>query len=200
MKLSVTLRYLATDETSESLMYQSRVYSPAIAQFIPSVCQAIYSELKNIYLKLSSTKTEWGAISSKTAERWQYANCIGACDEKHIGLVYPKDSGSNFFNHKSLFSIVSLALVDYDYKFIYVDFGCQGRISDGGIYRNSSLCKALTNGTLNLPRPRPLSTLHENHPSTDSEPKKFHLYFLADDAFPFIVDIMKPYALRNLDD
>ena len=134
------------------------------------------SELEDIYLKLPSTETEWEAISSKTAERWQYPNCIGACDGKHIGLVHPKDNGSDFFNHKSLFSIVLLALVDYDYKFIYLDVGCQGRISDDSVYRNSSLYKALSNATLNLPRPQTLPTLHENHLSTKSEPKKFHLY------------------------
>ena len=53
------------------------------------------------------------------------------------------------------FSIVLSALVDYDYKLIYVDVGCLGRISDVGVYRNSSLCKVLSKGTLNLPRPRP---------------------------------------------
>ena len=48
---------------------------------------------------------------------------------------------------------------------------CQGRTSDVGVCCNSSLCKALSNGTLNLPRPRPLPTLHENHLSSDKETK-----------------------------
>jgi len=39
-----------------------------------------------------------------------------------------------------------------------VDVGCQGRISDGGIYRNSSFKKALDQGHLNLPDPAPLPT------------------------------------------
>ena len=29
-----------------------------------------------------------------------------------------------------------LALVDADYKLTYVDIGCQGPISDGGIFKN----------------------------------------------------------------
>ena len=62
---------------------------------------------------------------------------------KNVGLAHPKDSGSDFFNYKSFFSTVLLALVGYDYKFIYLEVVCQGRISDGGVYRNSSLCKVV---------------------------------------------------------
>ena len=67
---------------------------------------------------MPSTETECQAIASKTAEGWQYPNCVGYCDGKYIRLVHPKDSGCNFFNYKSFFSIVLLALLDYDYKFI----------------------------------------------------------------------------------
>ena len=47
-------------------------------------------------------------------------------------------------------SIILLALVDADYKFFDVDAGCNGRISDGGVYRNSSLCDTLQNNILNI--------------------------------------------------
>ena len=94
------------------------------------------------------------------------------------------------------FSIVLLALVPYDYKIIYADVGCQGRISNDGIYRNSSVCNPLSNGTLNLPRPRPMTTLYENHLSRESETKEIPFVSVADDAFPLTVI----YALRDLDD
>ena len=97
---------------------------------------------------MQPTETEREVIASKTVKRWQYPK------GKH-SFVHPKDNGFDFCNYKLLFSIVLLALVDYDYKFIYVDVGCLGRISDVGVYRNSSLCKVLSKGTLNLPRPRP---------------------------------------------
>ena len=49
-----------------------------------------------------------------------------------------------------------MPLVDFDYKFIYVDVGCQGRIRDGGAFRNSSFYANLANNKLDIPPPRPL--------------------------------------------
>ena len=44
-----------------------------------------------------------------------------------------------------------MALVDAEYKFIYIDAGCNGRVSDGGVIKNCTLYSALENGTLNIP-------------------------------------------------
>ena len=49
-----------------------------------------------------------------------------------------------------------MALVDGDYKFKYVDVGCNGRISDGGVFKNCSLSTALEANQLNIPKAAPL--------------------------------------------
>lgn len=59
--------------------------------------------------------------------------------------------GSVFFNYKGFFSIVLLALVDADYKFTFVDVGSNGRISDGGVLRESYLQAALDTNSLGIP-------------------------------------------------
>ena len=56
-----------------------------------------------------------------------------------------------YYNYKQYFSIVLFALVDADYRFIYVDVGCNGRISDGGVFAYSYICKAIEEKSLNLP-------------------------------------------------
>ena len=48
-------------------------------------------------------------------------------------------------------SIVLLALVDSNYEFLYIDVGANGLCSDGGIFKDYNLYKALENSTLGLP-------------------------------------------------
>ena len=56
-KLSVTLRFLATDESYKSPMYQFRIHRTTIAKFVPEVCEAIYKQLKDTYLQLPTTRS-----------------------------------------------------------------------------------------------------------------------------------------------
>ena len=91
-----------------------------------------------------------------------------------------------------------MASVDYNYKFEYVDVGCRGRISDGGVFRNTSFCKALENDQLNLLDPAPLPLNTDWNWEQDSTPVPF--VFIGDDAFPLTTYCMKPYSQRNLTD
>ena len=48
-----------------------------------------------------------------------------------------------------------MALVTYDYKFSFIDVGCRGRISYGGVYANSKFCKKkMKSGEIRLPPTR----------------------------------------------
>ena len=69
-------------------------------------------------------------------------------------LINPFNSGLTHFNYKSFFSIALLALVVADYKFLYVNVGGHGCISDGGVFKNSELYHQLINGEINLPDSR----------------------------------------------
>ena len=72
------------------------------------------------------------------------------------GFICLKHSGSECQNCKGFYSIVLLAFVDYDYRFLIAEVGCQGHISDGDVYRNSNFYSALKKQQLNLPEPRTL--------------------------------------------
>ena len=111
-----------------------------------------------------------------------------------------KNSGSQFYNYKGFFSFVLLAFVDYDYKFLIAEVGCQGRISGGGVFRNSAFNLALSNHSLNLPDPKPLSATNDPFWVTVGEPKKIPMVFVAGDAFPLTKHCMKPYGRKNLSD
>ena len=110
-------------------------------------------------------------------------SCVGALDGKHIVLKAPMNSGSEFINYKSTFSIVLLALVDGNYNFMFADVGCQGRISDGGIFKNSKLHNMLSEQLLGLPLPEELP----------GREMKLPYFFVGDSAFALSENVMKPY-------
>lgn len=109
--------------------------------------------------------------------------CFGAIDGKHISLQAPILSGSEYFNYKGFFSIVLMAVVDANYKFIFADVGCQGRISDGGIFDQITFKNYLEQFKLNLP-----SGSHLPGQSFIFPP-----VFVGDEAFPLTKNLMKPF-------
>lgn len=131
------------------------------------------------------TKTnDWIEMSTDYEDKWNFPLCIGALDGKHIVLQKPFNSESEFINYKGH---VLMTLVDVNYSFIYVNVGCQGRISDGGVFKNTNLWKRLENKSLNWPEPISLPG--------PSSPVPYVL--VADDAFALSENIMKPYPVHQ---
>jgi len=87
---------------------------------------------------LPNNESGWKNIAEDFYDKWNFPNCLGAIDRKHIVIQCPANSGSEYYNYKGTFSIVLMAVVNSDYSFTYVDIGCQGRISDGGVLQNTS--------------------------------------------------------------
>lgn len=100
----------------------------------------------------------------------------------------PSNAGSIYYNYKHTHSIVLMAICDGNYKFIYIDVGANGRISDGGVFNKCSFAMAMDDGILHLPKPQPLPGRDLNIPSV----------IVADDAFALKPNIMKPYPGRDL--
>ena len=112
-------------------------------------------------------------------------------DGKYISLFHSKGSGSEYYNYKEFFSLVMLALVDQDYKFTFIDVGCQGRISDGGVYSNCSLSNAIENNLLDQPTPGPLLISEDPEWMHDHETECFPFMIVADNTFPLKPQIQK---------
>jgi hypothetical protein len=141
-----------------------------------------------LFSQCPTTSEEWRHVAGEYWKLWNFPNCIGALDGKHISIKQPACSGSKFFNYKHTFSIILLALVDANYKFLFCDIGSQGRCSDSGVYSESELRIALKRNTICVPKAGPL-------PGRSDE---FPFCIVADDAFPLKDYIMKPYPHRHL--
>ena len=60
---------------------------------------------------------------------------ICALEGKHIPVIYQRQGRNKYFNHKEFYSLVLIALVDTDYKFIWCDITATGFSCDRQIYR-----------------------------------------------------------------
>ena len=149
----------------------------------------MHSFIPYLFLQVPQTEAEWKTIAHDFDVQWNFPHCIGAMDGKHIVIRPPPGSGLYYFNYKHSFSIVLLAVVDANYKFIYIDVGCNGRVSDGGVFRNCDLFTAMENNTLNIPSPEPLM-------ADRSFPLPY--MFVSDDAFPLKEYIQKPFGQVGL--
>jgi hypothetical protein len=127
LRLAITLRYMASGDSYKSLEYGFRVANNSISRLIPETCEAIISEYSDELLKCPKTPEEWKVVSDRFAQRWNFHNTIGAIDGKHIAIRCPANGGSLYFNYKRFHSIILMALVDADYKFLFVDIGANGR-------------------------------------------------------------------------
>ncbi|XP_044753817.1 protein ANTAGONIST OF LIKE HETEROCHROMATIN PROTEIN 1-like [Coccinella septempunctata] len=182
-RLALTLRFLASGDSFTSLQYMWKISKQLISRIVPEVCEALVDVLME-YIKLPSSPAEWEEIAQQFENVWNFPNCLGAIDGKHIVIQAPIKSGSEYINYKSQFSIVLMALVDAEYNFTFVDIGCQGRISDGGVFNNCKLYHKIEDGSLNIPAPKPLP----------GRSLKLPYVFVADAAFPLTENIMKPYS------
>lgn len=154
-RLAVTLRFLGTGESFSSLAFQYRLGTSTVAESVHMTCRAI--ERRMMASQFPKPNEEmWREIAAKFWDKWNFPNCLGAIDVKHITIVSPAHSGSLFFNYKRTFSIVLLALADADYRFTYVQVGDFGRTSDGGVYSGSALGRGMENKSLSVPADCPL--------------------------------------------
>ena len=139
-------------------------------------------------MQVPTSEEEWKAMAREFNDLWNFPNCLGAIDGKHVAIKKTPNSGSLYFNYKKFFSIVMMAVANANYEFIMVDVGINGRISDGGVLSYTKFGRALSDNSLGIPEPAQLPNSQRLLP----------FVFLGDDAFALTDNLMKPYPQAGL--
>ncbi|KAE8277589.1 hypothetical protein D5F01_LYC24428 [Larimichthys crocea] len=185
-RLAVALRYMASGDSLVSLAYSYRLGHSTVINSVHMVCAAIEKTMMERFLPRPTQET-WEEVADGFWKKWNFPNCLGAIDGKHVRVT---QTGSQYFNYKKSFSIVLLALVDSNYRFRVIQVGDYKSTSDGGVYAGSALGRGMETKTLDVP------------PST-SLPGAAHLgdvphVMVGDAAFPLKPYLMRPYPGLNL--
>jgi len=187
-RLALTLRFLATGESFQSLHFQFRIALNAISYIIRGCCNALVDKLVPKFLKLPSSEKEWLEIAKNFETRWNYPHALGAIDGKHVTIKKPANCGSYYYNYKHTHSIILLAIAGPNYECLYADVGSNGRVNDSGVWNNSSLLQSIQDGSVKLPKDDELAVSGVTLPYV----------FVGDDAFALKKFMMKPYPQQNL--
>jgi len=150
-RLAATLRFLATGNCYKDVSYSTRVEDNTLAIQIPEKLSALVTVLEAKQMKCPTSALEWEAVSERFNALWQFPNCLGAIDGKHVEFRAPRSAGSLYRNYKGGNSIVLFALADATYRFLHVDVGRNGRTHDSNVFIQSELGIKLELGELNLP-------------------------------------------------
>lgn len=80
-------RYLATDDSHQTIAFCFRVGRSAVSKIVKDVCQEIWNVLQSTYLPKPTTQT-WIDAVERFSELWGFPNCLGSIGGKHIKLKY----------------------------------------------------------------------------------------------------------------
>lgn len=158
-----------------------------VAEIVAETVVAIWEELQPIHMPVPSEEN-LRSVAEDFLSIWNFPNCVGAIDGKHVPIRCPSNSGSMFFNYKKFFSVILQGVSDANYRFTNIDVGGYGKQSDGGTFQASELYRALTDGKINLPK-------HSFLPQTNVMAP---YVLIGDEAYPLLPFVLKPYSGTNL--
>ncbi|KAL4123037.1 hypothetical protein QTP88_015269 [Uroleucon formosanum] len=150
-KLAITLRFLATGESFRSLSFSFRISYSYISVIVKETLAALKQMLMPLFLP-NPNSIDYKVKANEFYTKWNFPNCILAIDGKHVRIRCPNNSGSLYFNYKDYFSIVLMAMVDANYKFIAMDVGSFGREGNSGIFLKSNMGQQILNCTFKFPQ------------------------------------------------
>lgn len=181
-RLCITLRYLAAGDSMRSMSYNYRVGYSTVSKIIKETCRALWDALKMQYMALPKD-AEWCRVAKEFHLLWNFPNCVGALDGKHVAMQAPTNSGSINLNYKNYHSRVLMAMCDARYRFTMIDVGAPGRQNDSATFRGSPFGEMLESGAFQFPQPPPLPGNETTVP----------YMIVADEAFPLRTYLMRPY-------
>lgn len=180
---------MATGSSFKSLSFSFRVGASTISKIVKGTVNVLWNILQPLHMPPPS-KECFTQTSKEFCNLWNFPNCMGCIDGKHVRISCPPHSGTMFYNYKKFYSIVLLGICDAKYRFLVIDVGGFGKQSDGATFASSDFYRMIKNKEIAIPDDACLPGTNFTTP----------LVFLADEAFPLSVNVLTPYNVENLNE
>ena len=97
-RLIVTLRYLATGDNQFTIASSYRISPTAVGRIIRETTGVLWDVLCG-YMTPPSHQKDWKRIANEFNELWNFPNCLGAIDGKHVTT---QARARSVFNYKKI--------------------------------------------------------------------------------------------------
>lgn len=165
---------MTTEDSQVTIAYAFRVGRSTVSQIIKQVCKQIWLTLQPYYLPEPTTEL-WQECAKGYKDVFNFPNCIGSIDAKHVRIKCSRGSASNL---KEQHSIVLIAVFDAYQKFVVADVGSYGGFDDGLVQRSSFYKNYLKNKNIIADKALPGTNSKAPHVLLGDEGYKLQTYLL----------------------
>ncbi|CAB3979844.1 Hypothetical predicted protein [Paramuricea clavata] len=158
-----------------------------VCLIVKEVTEAIIANLWNLSAEqhMPRTKEDFEGKILDMEELWQFPFCWAAIDGCHIPIKCPAgglEACKEYHNFKNFYSVVLMAMVDSNYRFVWASCGFPGNSHDSIIFQSTELWN-------NITEKGAIPNIGQTVGTTTIYP-----LILGDSAFPLQSWLMKPYT------
>ena len=97
IKWIIAFSFLATGDSYNTLAARYRLGVSKVSMIVRNTCDVIWDKLQSEHMA-EPKQNDWKKIEHKFYRKWNFPNCLGALDGKHISIRSPAKSGSLYFS------------------------------------------------------------------------------------------------------
>ena len=152
-RLAITIYKLARGDYIYTIGEMCGLAKSTVCVIVTETCSAIINTLRDDTVKkyFPTSRDDFQESMAKFGEEWQFPYAFAAVDGSHLPIKCPKGGAQamkQYFNFKGFYSIVLMALVDAEYRFIWASVGAPGNTHDSTLMQSTELWDRIVAGNV----------------------------------------------------
>ena len=186
-RLAVCLYRLGRGDYFYTISQMTGLGTSTICTIVSEVSQAIVDCLwdQEVTRYMPNSEAELCKKIQEMEEAWQFPCCWSAVDGCHIPIKCPAgglEASKEYHNFKNFYSVILMAMVDSNYRFIWGSCGFPGNSHDSVIFQSTDLWTNIMQNEAILKIGKQIEGIH------------IPALILVDSAFPLKCWMLKPYS------